>query len=373
MEISPPKTAPAAARRPSATAPVLILALLALLAGLWAGLIRLGWHIPAFSNGLAVYHGALMVSGFLGTVISIERVAALRQRWMFAAPVLSGAGWVAGLLLPRTIFGPLLFSLASLATLGILTVIVRRESRIWTWTMWVGVLSWLVGNLLWLARFPIATAVPWWAAFLVLTISGERLELSRVMRPTRAQHLLFAAVAGLYLLGVILTLFLPALGWRVAGAGMLLMAAWLVRFDLARRNLRHPAPLTRYIAFCLFIGYLWLGLAGVLQLWFGAQTGGFYYDAMLHSVFLGFVMSMIFGHAPIILPALLGVMIAYQPAAAANLALLHLSLALRVAGDLGLSFALRRWGGLLNEVALLLFLALTVYSLRQSQKKAARA
>jgi hypothetical protein len=372
MEISPTKSTPVAARKPLPIVPVLLFALLALLAGLWAGLIRLGWPIPSLTRGLTVYHGALMVSGFLGTLIAIERVAALRQRWMIAAPIFSGLGWIIGLLFPGSRAGPVLFSLASAFTLAILTVIVRRESKIHTWVMWIGSLCWLVGNLLWMAGFPIATAVPWWEAFLILTISGERLELSRVLRPTRSQHLLFAGAAGVYLLGVTVSVFLPDLGWRTAGVGMLLLTAWLVRFDLARRNLRHPLPLTRYIATCLFIGYLWLGFAGILMALLGAQSGGFYYDAMLHAVFLGFVMSMIFGHAPIILPALLGVMIAFQPAAAANLALLHLSLALRVAGDLGLSFALRRWGGLLNEVSLLLFLGLTLYSLRKASRKAAR-
>ena len=34
------------------------------------------------------------------------------------------------------------------------------------------------------------------------------------------------------------------------------------------------------------------------------------YDAMLHSIFLGFVFSMIFAHAPIILPTITGLAIA---------------------------------------------------------------
>jgi hypothetical protein len=34
-----------------------------------------------------------------------------------------------------------------------------------------------------------------------------------------------------------------------------------------------------------------------------------------------------------------------------------------VAGDLTNQFDVRRWGGLLNEVALLLFLGMTIYSI----------
>ncbi len=57
---------------------VLFLALLALLAGLWAGLLRMGWVLPDIHINLTMAHGALMVSGFLGTIIAMERVVALR-------------------------------------------------------------------------------------------------------------------------------------------------------------------------------------------------------------------------------------------------------------------------------------------------------
>ena len=57
--------------------PLLALSILALLAGLWAGLLRLGWSLPPIQPGLYVAHGPLMVCGFLGTLISIERAVAL--------------------------------------------------------------------------------------------------------------------------------------------------------------------------------------------------------------------------------------------------------------------------------------------------------
>ena len=43
-----------------------------------------------------------------------------------------------------------------------------------------------------------------------------------------------------------------------------------------------------------------------------------------------------------------------------HLGLLHLSLAFRIAGDLLLGPATRRWGGLLNEVAIFLLLLVTI-------------
>ncbi len=80
---------------------------------------------------------------------------------------------------------------------------------------------------------------------------------------------------------------------------------------------------------------------------------------MLHMIFMGFVFSMIFGHAPIIVPALLGVQVPYTPLFYIHLSLLHLSLLLRMAGDLLLWLPGRRWGGMLNGVVVVLFLLVT--------------
>ena len=87
------------------------------------------------------------------------------------------------------------------------------------------------------------------------------------------------------------------------------------------------------------------------------------YDAILHSVFLGFVFAMIFGHAPLIFPSILGRPMAYLPAFYLPLVALHLSLALRVISDLFNFVTLRQWGGLLNGVTLLLFLGITALGL----------
>jgi hypothetical protein len=75
--------------------PLLAIAMTALLAGLWAGLLRLGWDWPRLRPGLPLAHGPLMVSGFLGTLITLERAVALGRRWTYLAPLLTGAGTLA--------------------------------------------------------------------------------------------------------------------------------------------------------------------------------------------------------------------------------------------------------------------------------------
>jgi hypothetical protein len=340
--------------------PFVALAILALLLALWAGLVRIGWALPS-SPDLTMAHGPLMVSGFLGVLIPLERAVAIRQRWMFAVPLIAGAGWISLLFAPFV--GGILLTLASLGALMILGVMVRREPHLHTVTMFVGMAAWVVGNFLWMHGFPVFQIVYLWMSFLVLTIAGERLELSRVLKPAPGQLRTFSLIALALSAGTILSIFELNWGTRLNGLSMLALSLWFLKNDLATRNIRHPNPLTRYIAFCLFAGFIWLGVGGALQLYFGALYAGPFYDAALHSVFVGFVISMIFGHAPIIFPAILGSPVTYRPAFYIHLVLLHLSLLIRLLGDLANQFEIRRWGGLLNEIAILLFLGMTVYSI----------
>ncbi|MDL1912810.1 hypothetical protein FBQ81_19305 [Chloroflexi bacterium CFX6] len=345
--------------------PFLFLAILALLAALWAGLMRIGWNIPALTPSLALAHGPLMVSGFLGTLITLERAVALKQKWMYLPPLLAGLGGLLTLLARTPPLGPILLALASLGGVGILAEITRREFALHTFTMLLGALAWLAGNLLWLFGWQIFQVILFWQAFLVLTIAGERLELSRVLRPPRIQQGLFAAIVLLFLAGTIIAVFDMQIGARLSGAALLLLALWSLRNDIAWRNLKHRLPLTRYIAWCLALGLAWLGVGGALSLGFGAQVAGPRYDAVLHVVFVGFVISMIFGHAPIIFPAILGTPINFQPAFYVQLILLHASLLSRVIADYANLHPLRAWSGMLNVIAILMFIGMTVHSVRK--------
>lgn len=81
--------------------PFLLLAILALLAALWAGLMRLGWQLHASTPSLALMHGPLMISGFLGVLsIPLERAVAIKQKWMYLTPLLAGLGWLVSVLIP---------------------------------------------------------------------------------------------------------------------------------------------------------------------------------------------------------------------------------------------------------------------------------
>jgi hypothetical protein len=202
--------------------------------------------------------------------------------------------------------------------------------------------------------------------FLVLTVAGERLELARMLRLRRTALITFASSLALYVAGLFISLGAFGAGVRLSGVGLLALGLWLLRYDIARKTIRQTG-LTRFIAACLLPGYVWLMFAGGLWLWWADQfVAGPVYDAMLHSLLLGYVFSMIFGHAPMIVPAVLGVAMTYRPAFYVHLVLLHTGLVLRVAGDLSFNSSLRMWGGMLNVVAILVFLGVTAWSTRSA-------
>jgi len=304
-----------------------------------------------------------MALGFLGTVIGLERAVALGSRWRFAVPLLSGGGaivLVAG--------GPLALAGAAIAAAGALLVAVyvsgmRRGPETYAIVMAAGAAGWAGAALLWTFGWAVSSVVPLLALFLVFTIAGERLELARLSRPGPLGRAAFVGAVVVFASGVALSLALPDAGVRVAGAGLVLLSLWLVRFDIARQTVHRAEP-ARYIAVCLLAGYAWLAVAGLLWLGAGAQTGGSLYDAMLHALFLGFVLSMVFGHEIVIVPAVLGVTLRFGKRFYAPLLLLHLSLITRVVGDLTGGFTLWQLSGLTNVIAILLFVAVSVSAAR---------
>lgn len=341
---------------------LLAMAALSLLAAIWAGWVRIGWNWPALQPQLLGAHGPLMVSGFLGTLIALERAVAMRKTWAYAGPVITGFAGILLLSGSPALPAAILLAIGSLGLVAVFILIVRIHPAVFTYTMAGGALMWATGNWLWVFEWSIPRVALWWAAFLIFTIAGERLELGRLLRLTHSQVRLFVLGAGITAAGVLATAYNLDFATRLFGAGLLVLSGWLLRYDIARLTIRQQG-LPRFVAACLLTGYVWLGIAGLLGLTYGAMAAGLTYDAFLHTIFIGFVVSMIFGHAPMIFPAVLNLPVQFSLYQYLPLVLLHASLLIRVLGDLAGSPPLRLWGGLLNGIAILLFLLLTMSSL----------
>jgi hypothetical protein len=350
---------PARRGRSSWAAPVIAFGVTALLAGLWGGLLRLGVPVPAGHAGLAELHGVLMPLGFLGTLIAAERAVALAQSWPWIGPAASGTGslWLVGG--GPVSSGQVMIAFAGFVLLAVYVEVHRIQPSWHNTTQAAGAACWCLAGVLWVAGNDVSLLVPWMAGFLVLTIAGERLELSRLVLLTARGRALFLAAVLLLLAGLALSVGVQTTGVRLAGAGLLGLAAWLATHDVVRRTIRMTG-VTRYMAVALAAGYVWLAVAGALWLTGGHLSDGPAYDAMLHAVFLGFVFSMVFAHAPVIVPSVLRVRFPFHPISYLPLALLHVSLVVRLVGGDAMGND-RAWqvGGVLNEVAILLFLAIT--------------
>jgi hypothetical protein len=341
---------------------------LSLLAGLWAGLVRLGWNLPVPNDQFPFIHGPVMVVGFLGTLIGLERAVVLERIWPYGIPILTAFSMVA-ITRFSTQLGALLAQLASVLMAAVFVALYRQYPSGHFILMGLSAIAWLVGNVLWLSRWPIFSLVPWWAAFLVLIIAGERLELSRIRRPSAKVRAIFHLSLAIMITGMIYSLLDFYFGLRIAGAGFLAIAVWLMRYDLAWQSARQSG-LPRFMATCLIAGYFWLAAGGLLWIFFAQFfSAGPYYDAMLHAIFLGFVFSMVFAHAPVILPTVTGLALPFGNVFYLHAGLLHVSLLLRVVGDLGWWRSLQQWGGMLNVLSVLLFLINNVRAVKVGNSK----
>ncbi|MBD9666890.1 hypothetical protein IB278_23200 [Variovorax sp. VRV01] len=354
----PTKTSPARRWIP-ARALFGALAGVSLVAGMAGGLWRLGVAVPdphsfTWTGQVLLVHAALMVCGFLGTVIGIERAVAVKHRWAFVAPLASGAGALCLAFGPQAA-GAWLCVAAAVFFLAVNALVVWRQRAAHTLLLAVGAAAWVVGNLLFAAGRDGSAVFPWWFAFLVMTIAAERLEMTRLMRRRPAASVTLHAVLALLLAGAACSGAAPRAGGLVYGAALALLAAWLAVFDVARRTV-FTRGISRYMAVCLLGGYAWLGIAGVA--WAATALGWPARDAALHALGLGFVISMVMGHAPVVLPAIARIKLRFGAFFYLPLAALHLSLVVRLA--LGsFSDPLRAAGASLNAAAIVFF-AVTV-------------
>jgi hypothetical protein len=344
---------------------LLVVAALTLVTGLLAGLARSGIAL-AWGPSFQPAHGPLIVLGAFGTIIGLERAVALARGWAFAAPAVGAASAIA--MLAGTAWAPWPAAASSAALVCVNAAIVRRQSAAFTWLLFAGSAALFAGSLAWALGRPVSEVVLAWIAFFVLTIAGERLELSR-LTPTPPW-----AVRALVALAVVLgAAACSRLAWgslptRLAGLTLALIGAWQLRFDVARWTVRqHGLP--RFCAVGILLGSAWLVVAGALLAAQSHLPAGLLYDGVLHAVFVGYVVSMVFAHAPIILPAVARLEVPYHRSFWVALLVLHAGLVLRVLGDLAQSGTARQWGGIANVAALLLYAA-AVVGARMARRKA---
>lgn len=279
---------------------LLPLVLLGLLGGIAGGWIKLGSPIlPIPESG--INHGLLMVGGFLGTLISIERAMVMKKKaWLFI-PFLSGISTIF-FLIGQDQVGIIALLTGSLGLSVIMQVQVIRHTHFHSILLYLGAVCWFIGNFFAWHFGLIAAGSSWWIGFLLFTIVGERLELSQFLPVPSWSKKALGALLGLFFIGLILPFH--GTGNEVMGVAVLLISVWLLIFDMAKVAAKKKAQF-RYIGIGLRVGYLWLGAQGLILLLM--ESHPLFYDLVLHTFFLGFTFSMIWAHAPIIFPTIFGI------------------------------------------------------------------
>jgi hypothetical protein len=383
-------TAPTRPDRPRARVPrgrlvLLVAAMVALLSGLDAALLGRGAHAPVRSESLAAAHGVLMVYGFLGTAITLERAVAMQSGRVraavvaYLAPAAAGFGALAlvaqstPLPVPagRTLPGAA-WVLATAVLCGIYLAAWRRQQAVALLVQALGAVAGLAGAALWARGLEAAAIVPWWAAFLVLTIVGERLELARVALATGRTEVRVLAESCLVVVALVLTLVAPDAGYPLLGLALGVLVVDLAVHDVARRTIR-ATGLPRFMAACMLAGYGWAVVAAGVWTVGGPALSGYRYDTVVHALTIGFVLSMILAHAPVIVPAIAHRPLPYHPAMWAVWGLLHAGLLVRVLAGARAAEGAWRFGGALSVVATLAFLGTTLTLVTRSGRRPAAA
>jgi hypothetical protein len=329
--------------------PFLILAFVSLVVGIIAGLGRIGWTQIGFPS--MIHHGGIMIGGFLGTLISLEKIIPLKKKFLYVFPVLSGSSIIAFLLgQPESAF--ILLMAASIGLTAVFLIYLLRERSLIYALMALGSLSWLVGNILMLYENFYPLAIAWWMGFTLLIISAERLELMKFLPVTNSWKHFFTSLLLLFLVSSMFSFH--GTGALVSGVSLIASALWLLKFDLIGITIKKTG-LTKFIAVALLSGYVSLLLSGVFTTSLSGNAFG--YDITLHTFFIGFVFSMIFAHGPIILPGVIGSNVKpYHRIFYLWLILLHFSWLLRAIGGVTLEMEWRRLSGIISLISILGYL-----------------
>lgn len=338
---------------------LILLGGLSLLSGLNAALVRLDVWAPVASQRVGDLHGPVMVLGFMGTLISLERAQALRNALAYLAPALLGLGSLL-LLAGAEPLGKLVMIDGTLAFFVVTVALWLRAPLGLVAAQSLGALMTVLAAGLWLVISDIAAVIPLLIGFIVITIASERAELAQLTMGRRAIPTLVTVASALALFGA-LAVVVPPVGTRLFGATIIFTGVWLIRDDVGRRMIRTDG-LRRFNAAALLAGNFWLMVAGIVWVVVGVPVERGAYDLTIHGVFLGFGMSMIIAHAPIIFPAVLGRPLPYRSFMWVPLAALHVGMAIRAVGDITGIDLLWRNGGIVTVASVLLFAVTVVTS-----------
>ncbi|MBI0150490.1 multicopper oxidase domain-containing protein [Bifidobacterium sp. M0353] len=358
---------------------LLIGAGLAALLGLVAALIRADLIHPSGRVPLADLHGGLMVYGFLGAAIGLERAVAYRSggsgkpAWGFLAPALGLLGSLLCLLsllasscgaapawVKVELIGGIPWTLSMLVLTAMYLAIWRRQPSAEVLIQVLGSLVGLVGAAGWVAGLDAAVLAPTWLFFLVLTIVGERVELARaVFSDVRLE----SGILGLSLLAVLMLpvqAMAPSVGYPLLGLSLGLLLLVMASHDVAKGTFRHGG-LPGFMGTCMLSAYAWGLLAALIWMLAPLDSSTYWGDMALHALAVGFIMTMVIAHVCMIVPSVIRRPLPFHPLLWGAWAFMQVGLLIRLLGAIRLYTPLWKVGNLLNVLGILSMMLTVVY------------
>lgn len=288
------------------------------------------------------HHGELMVFGFLATLVPFERYIGSRSmsipKPIHAMPFLTSLGallklgsWFTGSAVLNAV-GTLGIAIGVLLFIYLLAILSKLSAEKTSFMlMGVGALALLLSLtasyfITPVRNLPLALLM---LAFPALTILGERVELSKfTMRWIGMEA---QAIGFLGVLGILLSMaFQKPFLLTTASIILLALAAYIVRSE----KLEFTQGIKGYLSWHLTAAYAWvfLGFALASISPVGARPQA-YFDSAVHAIGVGFVLGMIYAHAPVVAPAVLGRRLDETRLTLFPLALLTLGNLLRLLGE----------------------------------------
>ena len=303
-----------------------------LILGLITGLSRFG----LFPTDLSIHHGVLMLNGFAGGLITLERTLSKP----IPTNILSLSLLVLGVILVSLDLPWGLWLITGAILLMILEEAKASSTPHWAYhlTQIIGLLCWLTANVKYQFSNFYPAAVPFWQAFILMMILA-----TRVKKIGRISDLKVMLIIWMYVASICLPFH--SIASSISSVLLFMVAGMVFSLELKYSEDR---------AYRLILVYGWLAATAIGTLF--SDYILYSYDLVIHCFFLGFLFNMIFLNASNAIVSKLGV----KPiplGEGAWMIIMTMGLLLRVvAGDILGNEMARIAGGLISILAILGFL-----------------
>ncbi|MCI0447769.1 hypothetical protein L0152_31720 [bacterium] len=345
--------------------------LIAISIGIWRIAVTRGFNLPPIPESWPA-HGEIMLGGFLASLIIFERMIALPidsliwVPYVYATSALmlhSGHPFARGI------------HLAALAGWLLHRWIAYRKFHRWEKPLVESVaFITLTSALMYPGGLPSRPEVALQGlVFPIAVIAVERLEMSFLLKKIGSRMVLLLLIGWCSLWNLSTWRGIP--NHSVMGGITLLLVALIAFYDTALRvSQKQSDGLHKFLRTALMLSYAWLFLGAVAMTASSKISSAIFKDVQFHLIGLGFIFTMILGHAPLILSSALSKL---PPKKAPMIPFLVFQAAtvLRILGDFALLKSVPFWqwsgwiSGLIHAISFFVYVATLAFFIRIRNKK----